>query len=229
MKNHFEYTNRVSLVMETGGDSRLLNVFQPGLVRGSERLPFDPAKAYAFVEHPTEGWRVYLRTASFLHPLTEGTGPDLTNFLVVKRTGARPSTAAWEPPKGQMEGKDFRRNPTASILSVLAENARREVEEESHVTEITGLRYTGLAFQATERGWPKNWYFQYHIFQGFLKPEQIERSFTTFAWIAEHPKAFARWKRDRKEKDAVAWFNPRTTPLNPRWCPAILVLYLQSK
>lgn len=219
--------------MATGETSaeggRLLNVFQPGLIRGSERLPHDPAKSYAYVEHPTEGWRVYLRTATFLHPLGPPGAPvDLQNFLVVKRRGARPSTATWEPPKGQMEGKDFRIHPRAPLLSVLAENARREVEEESHVTEITNMQYTGLAFQATERGFPSNWYFQYHIFQGFLKPAQIEQSFATFEWIAEHPKAFARWKRDRREKDAVAWFNPRTTPLNPRWCPAIFVLYLEG-
>ena len=218
-----------TMAKEAAVDDRLLNVFQPGLIRGSERMPFDPAKAYAYVEHPTEGWRVYLRTATFLHPLSPPGAPvNLQNFLVVKRRGARPTTATWEPPKGQMEGKDFRLHPKAPLLSVLAENARREVEEESHVTEITRMRYTGLAFQATEREWPSNWYFQYHIFQGFLTPAQVSQSFATFEWIAEHPKAFARWKRDRREKDAVAWFNPRTTPLNPRWCPAIFVLYLEA-
>lgn len=211
--------------MSSSGSSRLLDVFQPGLVRGAERLPFDPEKAYAYVEHPTEGWRVYLRTATFLHPKDAPFDP--RNFLVVKRTGARPSSATWEPPKGQMEGKDFREHPRSPLLSVLAENARREVEEESHVSDIHNMRYTGLAFQAAERGWPKNWYFQYHIFQGFLTSEQIHQSYATFAWAAAHPKAFARWKRDRREKDAVAWFDPRTTPLNPRWCPAIFVLYLQ--
>ena len=34
----------------------IFDVFQKGLVRGSERLPYDPTKAYAYVEHPTEGW-----------------------------------------------------------------------------------------------------------------------------------------------------------------------------
>jgi len=44
----------------------IYDVFQKGLIRGSAHLPFDPKKAYAFVEHPTEGWRVYLRTCAFL-------------------------------------------------------------------------------------------------------------------------------------------------------------------
>ena len=70
--------------------------------------------------------------------------------------------------------------------------------------------------------------FQYHIFQGFVTEDQVKQSFDTFEWIKEHPKAFARWRRDRREKDAVAWFNPKVTHLNPRWCPDIIVLYLRN-
>jgi hypothetical protein len=96
------------------------------------------------------------------------------------------------------------------------------------VTEVENLKHTGLVFQSQEGSYAKNTYFQYHIFQGFITPEQIQQSFDTFEWIKEHPKAFLRWKRDRREKDAVAWFNPKTTRLNPRWCPDILVLYLRN-
>jgi ADP-ribose pyrophosphatase YjhB (NUDIX family) len=204
----------------------IFDVFQKGLTRGSAHLPFDPKKAYAYVEHPVEGWRVYLRTASFLHPL--GVPFDPKQFLVVKKTGTRPCSRNWEPPKGQMEGKDIRGNPRSSVLELLAENARREVEEESHVSEITRLRHTGLVFQSQESSYPSHWYFQYHIFEGFLAPAQIEKSFGQFAWFKAHPKAFARVSRDRAEKDAAAWFSPSKTLLNPRWCPSILVLYLNN-
>lgn len=204
----------------------IFDVFQKGLKRGAEHLPFDPKKAYAYVEHPVEGWRVYLRTATFLHPLGEPVNP--RHFLVVKQAGARPSSKTWEPPKGQMEGKDMRHNPGSSIMNLLAENAKREVEEESHVSEITRLTHMGLVFQSQEASYPSNWFFQYHVFQGFLKPAQIEKSFGTFAWFKAHPKAFARVSRDRAEKDAAAWFSPSKTPINPRWCPSILVLYLNS-
>lgn len=206
----------------------IFDVFQPGLRRGSEHLPHDPAKAYAYVEHPTEGWRVYLRSCVFLYAMGE-TNP--MNFLVVKRTGARYSSATWEPPKGQMEGKDMRGKGgkgSPSILDLLAENVRRESLEEAHVTILHNLKHTGLAFQSQETDFPPNHFFQYHIFQGLLTPAQIKQSFDTFAWIKEHPKAFARFKRDRKEKDAVAWFSPRHTRINPRWCPGILALYVTS-
>ena len=147
------------------------------------------------------------------------------NFLVVKRTGARWSTATWEPPKGQMEGKDLKNK---SILEHLKDNVIRETEEESHVTDIKKLKHTGLVFQSQESDYPSNTYFQYHIFQGFISREQVEQSFTTFKWIKEHPKGFARWKRDRKEKDGVSWFDPKMTRLNPRWSPDIVVLYFKG-
>lgn len=201
----------------------ILDVFQKGLVRGSARLPFDPEKAYAYVEHPQEGWRVYLRSCVFLHPMNE---PFQKNhFLVVKRSNARMSSPAWEPPKGQMEGKELL--PRITILEALKENVRRETEEESHVTDITRLHHTGLVFQSQESSYPSNHYFQYHIFQGYLTPKQIDQSFSTFEWMKEHKAAVKRWRRDRKEKDAAAWFSPSKTRVNPRWCPDIVALYLQ--
>lgn len=201
----------------------ILDVFQKGLVRGSARLPFDPEKAYAYVEHPKEGWRVYLRSCVFLHPMDEPFQKQ--HFLVVKRTGARATTAAWEPPKGQMEGKEL--STRISILDALKENVLRETEEESHITEIERLHHTGLVFQSQETNYPSNHYFQYHIFQGYLTLEQVKQSIDTFDWMKEHKEAVKRWRRDRKEKDAVAWFSPRLTRVNPRWCPDIVALYLQ--
>ena len=201
----------------------ILDVFQKGLVRGSARLPFDPEKAYAYVEHPQEGWRVYLRSCVFLHPINEPFQKQ--HFLVVKRTNARMSSPAWEPPKGQMEGKEL--VPRISILEALKQNVLRETEEEAHITDITRLHHTGLVFQSQESDYPSNHYFQYHIFQGFLTPKQIDQSFSTFEWMKEHKAAVKRWRRDRKEKDAVAWFSPRETRVNPRWCPDIVALYLQ--
>ena len=198
----------------------LFDVFQPGLRRGSAHLPHDPVKAYAFVEHPTEGWRVYLRSCLFLHAMGNP-----KEFLVVKRRGAHASSATWEPPKGQMEGKDLR--PNRSILQNLTENVLRETEEESHITKVAHLRHTGLVFQSQESSYPPNHFFQYHIFQGIATPEQIKQSVDTFQWIKEHPKGFARWRRDRREKDAVDWFHPRRTRLNPRWTPSIAMMYLQ--
>jgi 8-oxo-dGTP pyrophosphatase MutT (NUDIX family) len=209
----------------------IYDVFQKGLIRGSAHLPFDPKKAYAFVEHPTEGWRVYLRTCAFLHLIAEpfNNGEPFNNrkFLVVKRRGARWSTAAWEPPKGQMEGRDIRM-PNKSIYTLLQLCALREIYEEAHITNINHLTHTGLVFQSQEPDYPANHFFQYHIFQGFINAEQVTQSFEMFQWMRDHPKAVDRWSRDRKEKDTVAWFDPKTTRLTPRWCPTIVATYLRQ-
>ena len=205
----------------------IFDVFQKGLRRGAEHLPHDPDKAYAYVEHPTEGWRVYLRSAAFLHIDPK----QIDQFLVFR--GSKPyakkaKREMWEPPKGQMEGKDLLRHGDTPLVQLLTISMLREVEEEAHVTEIQEIRYTGLVFQSQETTYPSNHYFQYHIFQLIIRPQGAPQVFDEFAWMAEHPKAVARWRRDRRETDAVAWFSPKNTPLNPRWCPTIVFAYLKT-
>ena len=206
----------------------ILDVFQPGLIRGSEHLPYDPEKAYAYVEHPTEGWRVYLRSATFIHSADRPFQED--KFLVFRNSKKGHTTNMWEPPKGQMEGKDFSRKSKVPLLALLAKSAMRETAEEGHLDtdKLLDLKYTGLVFQSQERDYPKNHFFQYHMFQAFMKEEDIKKAFDLFDWYREHPKAFARMSRDKRETDAISWFNPKKTPLNPRWCPSIVFGYMTN-
>jgi 8-oxo-dGTP pyrophosphatase MutT (NUDIX family) len=154
------------------------NVFQPGLLRGVEVLPYSPKKKYFYVEHPEEGWRVYLRAACFIHEMFK---PFRANrFIVVKRTDGDPLKASWEPPKGQMEGKDAK-DKAKPILQLLKENIRREVEEEAKISHVRELSHTGLVLQSVEPDFPPNTYFQYHIFSGYAHPAQITKSFADFA------------------------------------------------
>lgn len=96
---------------------------------------------------------MYLRACCFLHE--EGQPFDAERFLVVKRAGAQGSSKAWEPPKGQMEGKDaFPKD--SPLIELMAENVRREVGEESKITDIHQLRYTGLVVQSREPDYPPN-------------------------------------------------------------------------
>jgi len=199
-----------------------LDVFQPGLVRGAAHLPYDPDKAYAYVEHPTEGWRVYLRTATFLYDRAQPFHS--RRFLVVKKAGGD----TWEPPKGQMEGSVFRGTGHKPLLALLKQTALREIAEESFIEHVTHLTHTGLIYQQQEEDYPPNHYFQYHLFTGLVSPTQIAAAFDMFDWIQSHPKAFARFTRDRREKDAISWFTSKTR-LNPRWCAAIARIYLRSK
>ncbi len=203
----------------------LLNVFQPGLKRGAARLPFAPHKRYFYVEHPEEGWRVYLRSCCFIH---EVGNLDKKRFLVVKRYQADADTKAWEPPKGQMEGKDGLAHPRWTVLDLLTENIKREVEEESKIKDFQSLTYTGLVLQSVEKDYPPNTYFQYHVFQATVTPQTIQTAATEFQWLNDHPAAFARLRKDKREKDALAWFDPKKTRLMGKWSPSIVVMYLQE-
>jgi len=202
----------------------IFNVFQPGLKRGAASLPFATHKKYFYVEHPTEGWRVYLRSACFLHEM--GAKFDAARFLVVKRYGASPEGKVWEPPKGQMEGKDGLKNKTAPLLEVMAENIKREVAEEAKVEIIHGLTHTGLVFQGKERDYPDNHYFQYHMWQGTVSVTELNRALQRFIQLHAQPKAWERMRKDVREKDALSWFDPHHTGLMGRWSPSLVAMYL---
>ena len=201
----------------------ILNVFQSGLIRGSAKLPHAPHKRYFYVEHPSEGWRVYLRSSAFLHEA--GARFEKARFIVVKRTDGDEDKKTWEPPKGQMEGKDGGNLP---IKKLLEENIRREVDEEAKISKILSLQHTGLVLQSTEPDYPVNTFFQYHVFQGFAAPAQLKKANEEFAWIKEHPDAFARFKSDRREKDDIAWYNADKTKLMGKWSPTLVSMYLAN-
>ena len=202
---------------------KVFDVFQPNLIRSSARLSHDPTKLYFYVEHPSEGWRVYLRTACFIHQLNKPFEPD--RFIVVKRTGGDEGASSWEPPKGQMEGKDA---DNKSIYSILRENIRREIAEEAKIFNIRDLQHTGLVLQSTESDYPENTYFQYHIFSGYAHPKQIAEAFDKFKWLTEHPAAFSRLRRENREKDGIAWFDNEETKIMGKWSPTMVKLYLNS-
>jgi 8-oxo-dGTP pyrophosphatase MutT (NUDIX family) len=204
--------------------SGIINIFEPGLLRGSAKLSYQPHKRYFYVEHPVEGWRVYLRMACFIHQ--EGS-TDPKRFLVVKRKDATSSSKAWEPPKGQMEGKDAKPE-NAPLLQLMAENVRRETFEEAKIKKINNLRYTGLVVQSREKDYPENHYFQYHLFQATTPTKEIIKALETFEWLNAHPAAFNRLKADKREKDALTWFDAQKTHLMGRWSPSIVALYLQN-
>lgn len=212
--------------------SPIYNIFQRGLKRGAERLPFDPVKRYFYVEHPTEGWRVYLRACCFIHqkPAAGDENPriDPLRFIVVKRRGKPANGKEWEPPKGQMEGKDGLRDPKDSIMDILRANVKREVAEESRIKQLQGLEFTGLVFQGREKDYPPNHYFQYVIFHAQVTTKEWMRASAELDWYRAHPAAFERLKRDKKEKDAIAWYSPSDTKLMGKWSPTLVAMYLKK-
>lgn len=209
----------------------ILNVFQKDLIRGSEvsayakKMGYGSNKRYFYVEHPEEGWRVFMRACCFIHLKGER---NLSKFVVVKNTDSSPSSKSWEPPKGQTEGKDGLRDPSMPLMKVLQENLIREIEEEAKITGIKNIKHTGLVVQAKEDDYPPNTYFQYHIFQAFIDEDDFKKAEEKFVWYKEHPKVWNRLRKDNREKDAIDWFNPQKTKMYGRWSPSIVALYLNQ-
>jgi hypothetical protein len=217
------------------------DIFQPGLIRGSGTTSFDPEKSYFFVETPDytpsagkSGWRVYLRACCFIHEQPQGQSPqetscvDLRRFIVVKKTGMPANAKAWDPPKGQMEGKDAMKHPRTPLLKLIETNIKREVEEESRIRSLKGLEYTGLVLQGTESNYPKNTFFQYHIFRAQVTTKEWMAASSELDWCRAHPAAHARMKRDYREKDALSWYSPSETKLIGKWAPKLVIMYLKG-
>jgi 8-oxo-dGTP pyrophosphatase MutT (NUDIX family) len=211
-------------------------VFQEGLLRGSEKMPYDPKKAYFYVETPSfresggkEGWRVFLRACCFMHEVPqEGECIDFKRFLVVKRTDGAANGKEWEPPKGQMEGKDGLAHPRTNLVKIMAENVKREVYEESRVKRLIGLEHTNLVYEGKENDYPPNTFFQYHIFRAQVTPSTWMKAAAELDKCRANPSTFKKMKRDMREKDALAWFSPSETRIMGRWSPKIVILYLKN-
>ena len=168
---------------------------------------------------------MYLRACCFIHDKEE---LRRDRFLVVKRAGRPAAGKEWEPPKGQMEGKELTKAGNGSIMQLLKENVRREVGEESRIHNLQGLRYTELVLQDREKDYPPNTFFQYHIFQAMVTPVTWMRAAGELDWYRAHPAAFARLRRDKREKDQLAWFSPSETQIMGRWSPRIVAMYLSG-
>jgi hypothetical protein len=125
-----------------------------------------------------------------------------------------------------MEGKDALKHPRTSVLDLLKQCVRREVEEEAHINKLNNMEHTGLVLQAIEPDFMPNTYFHYHIFRAQAPLKSIQRGLNWFTWLKAHPRFFARMKRDKKEKDALTWFDPAATKLMGRWSPKLVPMYI---
>jgi hypothetical protein len=204
------------------------NIFQEGLISGSNTFRRSPHKEYAYVEHPTEGWRVYLRSCAFIHDITDAR-PD--KFIVVKDTRTAKHGYAWEPPKGQMEGKDIIKSNSIAVnqlISSLQNNIIREVQEESKLPGLLDLRFTGMVYQGREKEYPENHVFQYIIFVGAITPDQFYYAKGRFDYYKENPSEFKELVKDQQEKNDIAWYKLDKKRLFGRWSPSIVMLYLNS-
>jgi hypothetical protein len=166
-------------------------------------------KEYAFVRDGSR--RIFLRNILFLRNAKQ-----LNQIAIVKEWGAR-DEKGWEPPKGQMEWKEFAQKgyhrgqnvSTEQMIAMMREGVLRELQEEAKVmsNEIKHLTILPLSYTETFKG--SQDCFRYQFWEATctsLKPAQKR-----IHDLVTHPDWVAMIQPDAKEKDAVEWWSPTPT------------------
>lgn len=189
------------------------NLYVPGIRFGAHHF-YRFNKVYAYVALPESDIWVFLRTAAFL----EVKVPDSKepHFVIVHDVGAK-SNIGWDPPKGQVEYKEFEtirikhRTPTTRLHALLREGVSREIEEESKI-RIADIRdfneIPNLVVAGKHDDLPRKFHYQYHLFEGtitygaYMKAKaKIDKLHTNLNAIVDMPK-------DVLEKDAIKLWKP---------------------
>jgi hypothetical protein len=178
---------------------------------------FPSGKQYACIKEGDT--QIFLRNIAFLvHP------KDHSRIVTVREWGAKGDEHVWEPPKGQMEWKEFaaagfRRGQTISpteFMRVARAGLLRELAEEAKIKpqEIRDFQPLPLSYtqpsadQGTAKAPAK---FRYQFWWGVVTPTALAAAQKRMAALVEHPETWSSITPDKKEKDAVDWWKP-TSP-----------------
>jgi ADP-ribose pyrophosphatase YjhB (NUDIX family) len=184
---------------------------------------FPSGKQYVYVKTPgaAKAPRVFLRNILFLRRASKP-----SEIALVHEWGAS-SDVEWEPPKGQMEWKEFaaRAGAVASgsiiqantLANYMREGVLREMSEEAKVKpeEIQNLRMLPLAY---EQAWAKASTtshparFRYQFWEAQITDSIMLEAQARLKALVTHPNLHS-MPSDVKEKDAIVWWDAA----NPDW------------
>lgn len=176
---------------------------------------FPSGKSYAYIHTPS-GQKVFLRNILFLH-----NKQNPAQIALVHEFGKRTDKEAWEPPKGQMEWKEFaaeglkprdRVSPKA-LEGYQRDGVLRELTEEAKIlpSEITDLKRLPFCYK---QAWPesdlKDAYFIYQYWQAKTTPAILFEAQKRLDILKADKDLKAMLPPDNAEKDAVRWWSPRS-------------------
>lgn len=157
--------------------------------------------------------RTFLRNIAFLH------APRNPHKIVLVHEWEFPMGKEWEPPKGQMEwkelkGEGFRRGQrvgTEALLKAMREGIQREIAEEAKIpaAAIRNLHVLPLAYTAPFAEGGKGAFFRYQFWSGEVSAATVAAAQRTLERIVGDPAVQARLPADKKEKDAVGFWDPQ--------------------
>lgn len=192
---------------------------------------FPSGKDYACLRNDTDGTKTFLRNIAFLH------APRNPYKIVLVHEWDYPMDREWEPPKGQMEWKElqgagYRRGQRVgaeALLAAMRDGVCREVAEEAKIpaTKIRNLHVLPLsyteAFKGAERV-AKGALLRYQFWTGEVAAATVAAAQKTLERIVGSPAVQATLAADKKEKDAVGFWEPEAfskftalAPASPAW------------
>ncbi len=171
---------------------------------------FPSGKQYACVRDGKT--KTFLRNIAFLH-----TASDKRRIVLVHEWDY-PMRREWEPPKGQMEWKEFaaegyKKGQTISakeLVAAMREGVLREVAEEAKIphTHIRSLHPIELSYTEPFPDAGPHAFFRYQFWEGIVTADAVEAAQKTIERIVANPEVQAKLPADKKEKDAVGFWKP---------------------
>jgi hypothetical protein len=170
-------------------------------------------KQYVFVKEPGTRSRIFLRNIIFLQ---RASNP--RQFAIVREWGAPRNEAAWEPPKGQMEWKEFSDSGVKpgpihpkTLARYMREGVLREMAEEAKVfeSEIRNLRMLPLAYDQAwdDAGTPWPARFRYQFWSATMSDATMLEAQKRLTTLVKHPDLKHMLAPDVLEKDAIIWWS----------------------
>ncbi len=176
---------------------------------------FPSGKDYACIRDEN-GTKTFLRNIAFLH------APRNPHKIVVVHEWGYPMDHEWEPPKGQMEWKELKaaghrrgaKVDGAELWKAMRDGVRREILEEAKIParalqnlHVLPVSYTapfkeavGVAGAGAQ--------FRYQFWTAEVTAATVAAAQKELGRIVGNPAVQARLAADKKEKDAVGFWEP---------------------
>jgi hypothetical protein len=172
---------------------------------------FSSGKDYACIVGP-DGTKTFLRNIGFLH------APRDPHRIVVVHEWEYPMDKEWEPPKGQMEWKELKaegfkrgqRVTADALLKAMKAGVCREIAEEAKIpaSAIRNLHVLPIAYTEAFPKAGAGAHFRYQFWTGEVTSETVAAAQKRIERIVGSPAVQARLAADKKEKDAVGFWEP---------------------
>ena len=177
---------------------------------------FPSGKEYALMRCPRSGTPFFLRNILFISP-----PDDDRTVAIVREWGARTDRGVWEPPKGQMEWKEFAeagvrrgaRLSKAALTRLQRDGVLREVREEAKLLpkELAGMRRLPVVYSqpwTDAKGGPPRAQFMYQFWHATTSRANLLEAQKRMEFLTADPDWKALLPADVTEKDAIQWWNP---------------------